>query len=108
MDYDLRCEGFPHDEDLEERLLLRGRRAILSAGSRRPVRMTVKQVDGRVQGRVEIVLADRRVSAVVWRRDPEDALGAATDAVMDAIGEDPEEDYTLSRGGEAEEISTLQ
>jgi hypothetical protein len=87
MDYDLRCEGFPVDEEMRERLLLRGRRIVLGVGPGRPVRMVVKQVEGRVQGRIDVTLPGRRVSAVVWRADPLSAMEAATDAIIGALDE---------------------
>ncbi len=109
MDYDLRIEGFSMDEDLEEQLLLRCRRVVLSVGSRHPVRVNIRQVDGRVQGRVDVVLPGRRVSAVVWRSDPVKALEGVANAVIDAV----EKVMPLSceRGGSAtleEAFSTLQ
>ncbi len=85
MDYDLRIEGFSMDEDLEEQLLLRCRRVVLGVGSRHPVRVSIRQVDGRVQGRVDVVLPGRRVSAVVWRSDPVTALEGVVNAVIDAV-----------------------
>jgi hypothetical protein len=87
MNYDLRCEGFPVDEEMRELLLLRGRRIVLGVGCDRPVQMTVRQVEGRVQGRVDVTLPGRRVSAVVWRSDPLTAMEAAADAVLDALSE---------------------
>jgi len=87
MNYDLRCEGFPVDEEMKELLLLRGRRIVLGVGAGHPVRMTVRQVEGRIQGRVDVTLPGRRVTAVVWRSDPIKAMEAAADAVLDAISE---------------------
>ena len=85
MDYDLRIEGFSMDEDLEEQLLLRCRRVVLGVGSRHPVRVNIRQVEGRVQGRVDVVLPGRRVSAVVWRSDPVNALEGVVNAVIEAV-----------------------
>jgi len=87
MKYDLRCEGFPVDEEMRELLLLRGRRLVLGVGAAHPVQMTIRQVDGRVQGRVDVALPGRRVSAVVWRSDPLKAMEAAATAVLDALSE---------------------
>lgn len=87
MKYDLRCEGFPVDEEMRELLLLRGRRIVLGVGPGHPVQMTIRQVDGRVQGRVDVTLPGRRVSAVVWRSDPVTAMEAAAEAVLDALAE---------------------
>jgi hypothetical protein len=85
MNYELRCEGFPTDDDLEEKLLLSGRKFLLAIGPDRPVRLSVKQIDGLVQGRVEVCLPGRRVSAVVRRRDPVAALEAALATVREAL-----------------------
>jgi len=87
MNYDLRCEGFPVDEEMRELLLLRGRRIVLGVGSGHPVQMTVRQVDGRIQGRIDVTLPGRRVTAVVWRSDPVTAMEAAADAVLEALSE---------------------
>lgn len=85
MDYDLRIEGFSMDEDLEEQLLLQCRRVVLGVGSGHSVRVSIRQVEGRVQGRVDVVLPGRRVSAVVWRSDPVEALEGVVNAVIDAV-----------------------
>jgi len=77
MDYELRFEGFPVDDELRERLLLDGRRFVLEVAAAHPVRMAVRQIDGFVQGRVEIRLPARRVEVLVRRRSAELALGAA-------------------------------
>jgi hypothetical protein len=106
MDYDLRCEGFPVDEEMRELLLLRGRRIVLGVGPGNPVQMTVRQVEGRVQGRIDITLPGRRVSAVVWRSDPVSAMEAASDAIIDALA-----DAALlpkCSCGAAAEVSNLQ
>ena len=106
MDYDLNYEGFPVDDELEERLLLAGRRVVLEVGPQNPIRMTVRQLDGRVQGRVELVLPGRRITAVVWRSDPVAALSAAVTAVLSAI-----EDEAPVRAGTwslEESVNTLQ
>ena len=109
MDYDLRIEGFSMDEDLEEQLLLRCRRVVLGVGSRHPVRVNIRQVDGRVQGRVDVVLPGRMVSAVVWRSDPIKALEGVVNAVIDAV--EKVMPVSCERGGSAtyeEAFSTLQ
>lgn len=87
MNYQLRCEGFPVDEELREALLLRGRRIILGVGPGYPVEMTVRQIEGRIQGRIDIALPGRRVTAVVWRTDPVIAMEAAVEAILDALSE---------------------
>ncbi|HUT76609.1 MAG TPA: hypothetical protein VM285_02925, partial [Polyangia bacterium] len=61
MDYDLKCEGFLADEELEERLLLGGRRLVIAAGPRHPVRMILRQIEGRIHARVEVFLSCRRL-----------------------------------------------
>lgn len=85
MDYDLKCEGFLADDELEERLLLDGRRLVIAAGPCRPVRMILRQIEGRIQARVEVLLSSRRLTAVVWRFDPESALAAAVDVLLEAL-----------------------
>ena len=109
MDYDLKCEGFPVDHDLEERLLLTGRRLVVEVGPSHPVRLTVRQVDGRVQGRAELVLPGRRLTAVVWRSEPVAALSAAVSAVL-AVLEEGADDPAPRAGAWAleEAVSTLQ
>jgi hypothetical protein len=106
MDYELRCEGFPLDDELKETLLLRGRRIVLEAGEGLPVRMLVRQVDGRVQGRIEVSLPGRIVSAVVWRSDPVVALEAAISAVMDALA--AQRSRLRNGWSTSAEVSTLQ
>lgn len=86
MNFDLLIQGFSIDEEMREELMLRCRRIVLGVGSGVPVRATIRQVEGRVQGRIEVRLPGRRVSAVVWRTDPMDAMEGAVDAVMDAVG----------------------
>ncbi|MFO8072994.1 MAG: hypothetical protein R6V85_14060 [Polyangia bacterium] len=112
MDYRLTCEGFPPDDELREQLLLRGRSVVLHTGGHSPVRLSVKQVEGRVQGRVEVILPDRRLSAVVWRAEPLAAIEDAAAALLDVLGEDwippidEEEDRGVYDSGEV--LSTLQ
>lgn len=86
MNFDLLVQGFAIDEEMREELMLKCRRIVLGVGSGVPVRATIRQVEGRVQGRIEVRLPGRRVSAVVWRTDPLDAMEGAVDAVMDAVG----------------------
>ena len=85
MNYDLRCEGFALDEELQERLLLQARSVVLNANSDQKVNITVRQIDGRVQGRIEVVLPGRKISSVVWRSNPVDAVAGAARAVTEAI-----------------------
>ncbi len=85
MDYKLQCEGFPLDEDLRDRLLLCGRKLILKIDAKGPVQMSIKQIDGLVQSRIELVLPSRKISALVRRKDPEVAMQAAVDALHQAI-----------------------
>jgi hypothetical protein len=106
MNYDLRCEGFPVDEEMRELLLLRGRRIVLGVGPGHPVQMTVRQVDGRVQARIDVTLPGRRVSAVVWRSEPLAAMEAASDAIVDALTEACLMPKCSCRAGA--EISSLQ
>jgi hypothetical protein len=85
MNFDLRVEGFAIDDEMREQLMLRCRRVVLGVGPEVPVKATVRQIDGRVQGRVEVKLPGRRVSAVVWRADPIEAMEGAVSAVVDAV-----------------------
>ena len=85
MNYELRCEGFPIDEELKHKLLLCGREFVLEIGERYPVRMAVKQVDGLVQSRVDLTLPSRRLSALVRREDPVLAMKAAITALREAL-----------------------
>jgi hypothetical protein len=85
MNYDLKCEGFPLDEELNDRLLLCGREFVLEVGEENPVRMSIRQIDGLVQGRVEIELPQRRLSAFVRRTDPVSAMQAAIEAIRQAL-----------------------
>ncbi len=88
MNYELRCEGFPMDEELHEELLLSGRKFVIEIGADHHVKMTVKQIDGLVQSRVEVTLPKRRISALVRRKDPVLAIAAAIDALRDALDMD--------------------
>ncbi|MCP4675610.1 MAG: hypothetical protein GY854_08930 [Deltaproteobacteria bacterium] len=85
MNYELRCEGFPMDEELHDRLLLCGRKFVLEIGASHRVRMVVKQIDGLVQSRVELALPSRKISALVRRKDPIAAMKAAINALRDAL-----------------------
>ncbi len=85
MDYELQCEGFSLDEEFNDRLLLCGRKFVLEMGESHPVRIGVKLIDGLVQARVEILLPTRRVSAIVRRKDPVQAMQCAVDALRDAV-----------------------
>lgn len=85
MKYELRYEGFPIDDDLHERLLLACRRFLIELGTDRPVQLLVKQIDGHVQGRVEVHLPGRWITALVQRADPVEALEAAMRTARDAI-----------------------
>ncbi len=106
MDYDLKCEGFLADEDLEERLLLGGRRLVIAAGPRHSVRMSLRQVDGRIQARVEVLHSERRLTAVVWRFDPETALEAAVDVLLETLDSLPPAIPPVFE--ETDSVSTLQ
>ena len=109
MDYDLRIEGFCLDEEMKEELLLRCRRIVLGVGAGHPVRAAIRQLEGRVQGRIEVALPGRRVSAVVWRSDPVEAMEGAANAVIDALGDSVQEVECLSDWAEQEvAVSTLQ
>ncbi len=88
MNYKLHCEGFPLDEDLRDKLLLCGRKLVLKMGIKGPVQMSIKQINGLVQSRVELELPSRRVSALVRRKDPEVAMQAAIDALHQALDSD--------------------
>lgn len=85
MNYELRCEGFPIDEELKHRLLLCGRDFVLEVGASYPVRMAVTQIDGLVQSRVDLTLPSRRLSALVRRKDPVRAMEAAITAIRQAL-----------------------
>lgn len=85
MNYELQCEGFPLDDELEDRLLLCGRQLVLDVGGNHAVRMAVKQVDGLVQGRVELALPRRRLSVIVRRQDPIAAMQAAIGALRETL-----------------------
>jgi hypothetical protein len=88
MNYELKCEGFPIDEDLKHRLLLCGREFVLEIGKNYPVRMAVRQIDGFVQSRVDLTLPSRRLSALVRRKDPVVAMKAAITAIRQALESD--------------------
>ncbi len=94
MNYRLKCEGFPHDEDLKERLLLCSRQLILQIGPDCPLRMRIKQVDGTVLSRVDIVLPTRKISALVRRKDPVQSIKAAIAVLRDML--DSELDLTAT------------
>ncbi len=100
MDFDLRVEGFSLDEKMREELMLRCRRVVLGVGSGLPVRAAIRQVEGRVQGRIEVQLPGRRVSAVVWRSDPIEAMEGAVSAVIDAVEQGSGELSGFERWGE--------
>jgi hypothetical protein len=85
MDFQLYCEGFPTDEDLKERLLMCGRKFLMANASRYFVRITIKQIDGFVQSRVDINLESRKLSAFVRRKDPVKAMEAAILAMEEAL-----------------------
>jgi hypothetical protein len=108
MDYDLKCEGFLADEELEERLLLGCRRLLMAAGPSHPVRASLKQIDGRILARVEVFLSCRRLTAVVWRFDPEAALEAAVDVLMDSLLRPPVQEAIPRTWEGAGALSTLQ
>ena len=88
MNYELKCEGFPLDEELRHRLLMCGREFVLEVGHACPVRMAVKQIDGLVQSRIDLTLPSRRLSALVRRKDPILAMEAAIAAIRQAIESD--------------------
>ena len=108
MNYDLRVEGFSMDEDLKEELLLRCRKVVLGVEPGCPVAVSIRQVEGRVQGRIEITLPGRKVSAVVWRSDPLSAMDSAAQAVMDAVGAEAEGMSFVGSGFSEAAFSTLQ
>lgn len=85
MNYELKCEGFATDDELREQLLLCGRKLVLELGDECPIEMLVKQIDGTVQGRVDLLLPNRRMSASVRRDDPVLALNAAIEALGKAL-----------------------
>ena len=108
MNYDLRTEGFSLDEDLREELLLRCRKVVLGVEPGCAVEVTIRQVEGRVQARIEISMPGRRVSAVVWRSDPLDAMDSAAGAVLDAVGVPLDGDSRFSEPAYGSSLSTLQ
>lgn len=84
MAYELKYEGISPDEALEDKLLLQCRRVVVDMEPESVVKFIIRQIDGKIQARVEVVYAGKRLSVVVWRNDPEAALGAAVDATMEA------------------------
>ena len=85
MDFQLHCEGFPTDEELKERLLMCGRKFLMENASRHSVKITIKQIDGFVQSRVDLNLQTRKLSAFVRRKDPVQAMEAAISAMEEAL-----------------------
>ena len=108
MDYELKCEGFLADEDLEERLLLCCRRLLMAAGPSHPVRVALRQIDGHILARVEVFLSCRRLTAVVWRFDPEAALDAAVEVLLDSLVVLPTAEVGPRSWEGAAALSTLQ
>jgi hypothetical protein len=89
MNYKLRFEGFGIDEDLREKLMHCVREFVLRIGPDHPLQVAVKQVDGLVQSRVELILSTRKISALVRRKDPVSATQAAIDALGEVLNEEP-------------------
>lgn len=85
MTYELKYEGLSPDEVLEERLLLQCRRLVMATDAKSNVQFMVRQIEGNIQVRVEVVFSGRRLSVVVWRNEPVTALTAAIDATLDAV-----------------------
>jgi hypothetical protein len=85
MSYKLQFEGFGLDDALREKLMLCVREFALQIGSDYPLQVAVKQVDGMAQSRVELAMSQRKVSAVVLRKDPLIATQVAIDALSDIV-----------------------
>lgn len=88
MGFELKCEGFCLDDALRDRLLIAGRRALVAAGWDRPLAATIRQIEGRMQARLELVLPGRRIFSIVWRDDPVEAMERAADALISAAAGD--------------------
>ena len=61
------------------------RKFLVDKASRHFVRITIKQIDGYVQSRVDLNLETRKLSAFVRRKDPIKAMEAAIIAMEEAI-----------------------
>ena len=84
MGFELKCEGFCLDDSLKDRLLIAGRRAVVAAGWDRPLKATIRLIEGRMQARLELFLPGRRIYSIVWRDDPVEAMERAADALISA------------------------
>jgi hypothetical protein len=85
MSYKLNYDGLLPDEKLEERLLFQCRKLVVATGHKGNIVFYLRQIEGKVQSRVEISFAGRRLSVIVWRSTPLESLEAAIDAAVDAI-----------------------
>jgi hypothetical protein len=85
MSYELICEGISPDEALEEQLLLQCRRLVVSLSARTAIQFTLRQTDGRIQARVEVFFANRRLAVSVWRVEPVEAMHAAVEAMIESV-----------------------
>ncbi len=86
MGCQLQCEGFRLNDEVRDELMFRVREFAGRVGKSYPVQVAVKQVDGLVQSRVELALSQRKVSAVVLRKDPLLATQIAIDALAEIVG----------------------
>ncbi len=85
---ELHGEGLTIDDALREELLACVRNIQCSERECSLVSIRIKRIDGRVQSRIGITLARRRISALVYRDDPLSATRAGIVAINKSLDQD--------------------